>query len=449
MLQTVKDFIERHHLFSPADRLLVAVSGGADSVALLCALQKLGYATMEVAHCNFQLRGAESDRDEDFVRRLCARMDVPLHVQRFDTAAYAKAQGVSIEMAAREMRYEWFERLRQERGCACVAVAHHREDQAETVLLNLLRGTGLRGLAGMRPRNGHVVRPMLSVPKAGIDEFLKQQGQEFVTDSTNLQDLYARNRIRHQVLPLLRQLNPAAIDNLLTTSENLAEAEKMYSFCASRFVSSCLDSAETIHIETLLKAPSPLCVLHEILSPFGFNRPQLLDILRCLSPRPQVGRVFHSPKGSLLVDREHLVLRLGTGQKPQSGADGSEAMIDGCQLSDFCQQCAAQGIKAHLCVPPRSFFPSPKVAYLDAAKLHSCAFTLRRARRGDTFVPFGMTGSKLVSDFLTDQKATRFEKETQRVLLIGGEIAWVVGRRSSDLFRVDAKTKSVLVLEVE
>lgn len=450
MLQTVKEYIARHQLFCPTDRLLVAVSGGADSVALLCVLRELGYGPLEVAHCNFLLRGAESDRDEAFVRRLCERLAVPCHVRHFDTQAYATSHGVSIEMAARELRYAWFEELRERQGCACVAVAHHREDHAETVLLNLLRGTGLRGLVGIRPRNGRIVRPLLSVSKADIEAFLAERHQDFVTDSTNLQDLYARNRVRHQVLPILQQVNSAALDNLLTTADNLAEVEKMYRYCVDRFVSACLDSVETIHIGVLLKAPSPLCVLHEILSPFGFNRPQLLDVLRCLQPRPQVGRVFRSATHSLLVDRDHLILRGNTPHVvPNPGEPATDVLMPACPLPDFCQQCGEQGIKASFHQPPCSYSSSPKMAYLDAGKFLNGTLTLRRVRRGDTFMPFGMTGRKLVSDFLTNQKATRFEKEAQRVLLFNDEIVWVVGRRTSDLFKVDGQTQSVLVLEAE
>lgn len=457
MLRKIASYILRHRLLHTGDRVLAAVSGGADSVALLLSLRQLGYHA-EVAHCNFHLRGAESDRDERFVRQLCERLQVACHVRDFDTAAYAATHGMSIEMAARELRYNWFETLRKETGCACIAVAHHREDNAETVLLNLVRGTGLRGLRGIRPRNGHVVRPLLCLSRAEIERYLREQGQDYVTDSTNLQDNIVRNKIRHQVLPLLAEINPAAMDNLLTTADNMAEVEKMYRFCAEEFISASLDSPEALNIDMVLRAPSPLCVLHEVLAPFGFNRAQLEEVVRAIQPATAVGKRFSSPTYDLLVDREQLILqahetkasREEAESEPRNGftADRETAKAACGQGSGtLAEVCAAHAISVTETPYPIDFNPNPRFAYFDKAKLGDRPVSVRLAHTGDRFVPFGMTQSKLVSDFLTDQKATRFEKERQEVLLCGEEIAWVVGRRSSNLFRVDSGTKTVLVLE--
>ena len=186
-IRRVSQYIEEKHLLQPGDKVLVALSGGADSVALLRVLLRLGYVC-EAAHCNFHLRGEESLRDEQFVRELAARLDVPLHVIHFDTNEYAASHGVSVEMAARELRYGWFGQLRRECGARVVAVAHHRDDSVETFLLNLVRGTGINGLQGIRPVNGEVVRPLLCVSRAEILEYLASLGQAYVTDSTNLQD---------------------------------------------------------------------------------------------------------------------------------------------------------------------------------------------------------------------------------------------------------------------
>lgn len=458
MLHKIASYIRQHQLLHTNDQVLVAVSGGADSVALLLSLRQLGYHA-EVAHCNFHLRGVESDRDEHFVQQLCKRLLVTCHVRDFDTTAYAAAHSMSVEMAARELRYEWFEALRKELGCDCIAVAHHREDNAETVLLNLVRGTGLSGLRGIRPRNGHVIRPLLYLSRAEIERYLQEQGQGYVTDSSNLQDNIVRNKIRHQVLPLLAEINSAAMDNLLNTAENLAEVEKMYRYCVEEFISASLDSPEALNIDMVLRAPSPLCVLHEVLTPFGFNRPQLMEVLRAIKPSPAVGRRFCSPTYDLLIDREQLILQArktenkheDTAKEPQN-----ESMSDGETERDAGEQthgtltevCAAHAISVTELDCPCDFNPAPRFAYLDKAKLGERPISIRLMHTGDRFVPFGMEQSKLVSDFLTDQKVNRFEKERQEVLLCGDEIAWVIGRRSSNLFRVDSGTKTVVELEL-
>ena len=223
----VFSFIEDENLFSSSDNLLVALSGGADSVALLRVLLYLGYKCT-AAHCNFHLRGEESNRDEEFCIALCRELDVELHVIHFDTVGYAKEQGISIEMAARELRYIWFEELCNECGYTHVAVAHHRDDSVETLLLNLVRGTGIAGLTGIRPVNGRVVRPMLNVSRADIVDYLRVLGQKFVTDSTNLQDEYVRNKIRHRLIPLMEELNPSVKEGLAATATRLRSVESIY-----------------------------------------------------------------------------------------------------------------------------------------------------------------------------------------------------------------------------
>ena len=419
-MEKVRQFVARHALWRDGSRVVCAVSGGADSVCLLRMLVEMG-VRVEVAHCNFRLRAAESDRDEAFVRRLCEAMGVPLHVRAFDTRAFATERHVSIEMAARQLRYEWFEQLRREQGCECVAVAHHRDDNVETMLLNLVRGTGVRGLAGMRPKNGRVVRPLLCLSRDEVMAFLTEKEQDYVVDSTNLESIYLRNKVRLEVLPLLRELNPSVDENLAVTMENVAEAERMYRYCVDEFVAASIDGADAVSIDRVMSAPSPLSVLHEILSPFGFRRSQLEDMMKC---RNSVGCSFYSPTHRVLVDREQWLI--SATDEPLQPPVLRRTMVK--MSEDF------------------RFDPSPKFAYMDAAKVkgEEC---LRLAQQGDRFRPFGMKGEKLVSDFLTDLKLNRRDKERQYVWVCGGEIAWVVGRRSSETFRVDERTREVLVLE--
>ena len=225
--ERVARYISQKKLFMPADKILVALSGGADSVALLCLLQTLGYEC-EAAHCNFHLRGEESDRDETFVRQLCTKRQVPLHTVHFDTLRTAEERHISIEMAARELRYEWFEKIRTKSNANVIAVAHHQDDSVETLLLNLIRGTGINGLRGIRSKNGHIVRPLLCLDRNEIINYLNRIGQDYVTDSTNLQDEYTRNKIRLNLLPMMQEINPSVKESILNTAEHLNEASAIY-----------------------------------------------------------------------------------------------------------------------------------------------------------------------------------------------------------------------------
>ena len=266
---------------SHSSRYLVALSGGADSVALLLCMLRGGYE-IEAAHCNFQLRGEESERDERFVRELCEQRGVRLHTVRFNTRAAAAERHESIEMAARRLRYEWFDALRRERKLDYVAVAHHRDDNVETFLLNLLRGAGIHGLTGMRSERGGVVRPLLETTRAEILQFLESEGQPFVTDSTNADTQYRRNKIRHELLPLLRTINPSADATLADTVRRLADAERLFVYAesalADQVMRRCGDVLK-IDLAALQRTPAPNLLLFELLSPYGFNGTEVDEIL--------------------------------------------------------------------------------------------------------------------------------------------------------------------------
>lgn len=284
--------IDHTHLDCSQDRLLVALSGGADSVCLLMVLRHLGYRC-GAAHCNFHLRGAESDRDEYFVRQFCQTHDVPLHIAHFDTRQEAAARHESIELAARRLRYQWFSDLTRTEGYDALCVGHHRDDNIETLLLNIVRGTGIQGLCGMEPDTySHefqlrIVRPLLSMSHHDIEQWLTSQQQTWITDSTNLEDCATRNRIRHHVIPLLTELNPAAPQNLQRTISNLRDVRQLYDVALQQHVHHCVCwiSQEPgrrhliIDRERLRLTPSPLTVLHAILSPLGFNGTQIRNLL--------------------------------------------------------------------------------------------------------------------------------------------------------------------------
>ena len=307
MLSTVQAYIAQHQLLRPGALVIVGLSGGADSVALLHILTRLGYPCV-AAHCNFHLRNDESDADADFAQQTAEALGLPFRRIDFDTADYARQNGVSTEMAARTLRYEWFETLRRELGAEAIAVAHHRDDNVETVLLNLIRGTGLSGLCGMRPRNGHIVRPLLSVDRHQIVRWLTDRHLPFRTDSSNASDVYRRNFVRLRLLPLMEQLNPSVRDAILRMAGHLTDVEAIYRNAIDSHRAHLIDADGRISIDALLRTPAPQAVLFELLTPYGFTPSQCADIARALSG--ESGRSFVAPDGRwhLLKDRLHLIL---------------------------------------------------------------------------------------------------------------------------------------------
>lgn len=419
----VAGFIEKENLLAGNEKILVALSGGADSVALLRVLLQLGYAC-EAAHCNFHLRGEESVRDENFVRALCSQSSVILHTIDFDTAGYAASHHLSIEMAARELRYNWFEEIRLKTGASVIAVAHHRDDSVETLLLNLIRGTGINGLKGIRPKNGAIVRPLLSVSRDEITDYLSAIGQDYVTDSTNLQDEYTRNKIRLNLLPLMETINPSAKESIFDTANRLAEAANMYNKVIEEGRRRVMHP-QGILIEALMQEPSPVSLLFELLYPLGFNSGQVEDVYNSL--QGQAGKRFHSNEWCVVKDREYLLLQ----KNEVSPMSEPELLMEQCVYSrDF--------------VIPKT----KDTACLDADKLKA-PLTLRKWRVGDRFVPFGMKGKKNVSDYLTDKKYSVFDKEKVYVLCSGEDIVWLVGERMDNRFRVDDDTKNILLVHLK
>ena len=430
MWSKVDSYIRKHNLLNSNDLYFVALSGGADSVALLLLLHEHGYK-VHAAHCNFHLRGDESDRDEQFCVDLCNRLGIELHRVHFDTQTYAELHKVSIEMAARELRYKWFSQLCQDLGAAGVCVAHHRDDSVETVLLNLVRGTGLRGLTGIQPKHHTkgqtlcVIRPLLCVSRAEIEDFLTQRGQQYVTDSTNLEADVMRNKIRLQVLPMLRELNPAVAENIQRTTENLAEAQQVLDAIVSDYKNSNI-----LDLNELKKFGSSEYIIFEWLKNYGFNGNQVRQILDA-----DCGGTVSSVSGyEVLKDRSRLIVEQT--MKPTKPVlvpeEGTYILDDNNRLK--VRKCAVYISK------------DPHIATLDAAKVHF-PLTVRTVEEGDSMVPYGMTGRKLLSDLMTDLKMNVFEKRRQLVVVDAqGVILWAVGLRTDQRVAVSDKTKEVLEL---
>ena len=432
MINKVRTYIEREIGLKASPRggsegtlVLVALSGGADSTALLLIMKELGYR-VKALHCNFHLRGDESDHDQAFVEELCRQQQVPMSVRHFQTEEEAKRRGISIEMAARNLRYEWFREELEAlpkggNGEGVLAVAHHRDDQAETLLINLIRGTGLRGLVGMRPMHDGIIRPLLCLSREEILAYLEQKGQSYVTDSTNSERIAQRNRIRLDLIPMLQSINPAAVEHLSLACDIVRQSLPYYKKGIEVAFQELGITADSFPLSALTPNPYSLIpnpLLHEWLAGKGFNSTQEEEILQ--AAKSQVGKMWHSNTHTVLCDREALLLHKRSAEE-KSG----------------------RGLQLHQEIVPCIGETGPDVAYFDADLL-TAPIEVRPVREGDAFVPFGMKGRKLVSDYLTDRKIDRLQKARTFVATCGDDIIWLIGHRSDNRYRVTESTKRIL-----
>lgn len=435
-IHRIEDFISRNHLLEKDGKYLVALSGGADSVTLLWVLHELGYQ-IEACHCNFQLRGAESDRDEQFCVQLCEQLGIPLHRIHFDTRLYAEVHKESIELAARNLRYRYFAQLKEDVEADGICVAHHQDDTVETMLINLIRGAGIQGLTGISAKNGDILRPLLCVDRKEILAYLEEKGQDYVTDSTNLVDDVVRNKIRLNIIPMLKEINPAASKNIAQAAHHLEEANKMLSNIAI-----CGEKSENgtirVAVQEIESAASAEYALYSSLSPYGFRGKAITEILASLH---STGKTWTSETHQLVIDRDCILIR----KKQTEAFQGMKIPETGCYV-------LPRGEKIKLSIREREIDFSPsKEKFLITLDADAVTFPLhlRLAQNGDTFHPFGMKGKKLVSDYLTDRKKNLFEKQSQLVLEDAkGQIIWVVGERTSELCKIKEDTKKILYIQV-
>lgn len=421
-------------------RLLVAVSGGADSVALLRALLMLGCNCI-VAHCNFHLRGDESDRDERFVRDLCCKLGVELHVQQFDANSEAKACGASVEMVCRQLRYQWFHELLVALHCSYVAVAHHADDNVETFFLNLLRGTGMRGLAGMKVRSDGVIRPMLSVTRQQVMNFLQQIGQDFVTDSTNLENDYKRNRIRNVVLPEIDKQFPGAIGRIVDTINHLSEERELFdSLCGiclrpDGFGQASDERGCYLFIPSdSLDYPPRGGALYEILRQdpaLSFSHSQCNQAVKA-----SVGARFYGGSYTLTVCRDGIEIQKDTGENRE------EIEMDLNEATDHSVFDITHGAEPF----SKEMVDGKNRVALDHAVLGCKRVVLRHWRKGDRMRPYGMRGTKLISDLFVDLKLSPSQKKAIWLLEADGKILWVLGHRAAHEFVVQPGSTGYVVL---
>jgi tRNA(Ile)-lysidine synthase len=441
MLQKFRQFIQDNQLFSEKGAILVAVSGGMDSVALCSLLHQAGI-TFGIAHCNFKLRGDESDRDEEFVRQLALDYGVKFHCKSFATNEYAGNKGISIQMAARDLRYEWFDQLIKTEGYKSAATAHHLDDQTETFFINLLRGSGIAGIHGILPKQGTIVRPLLFAKREEIDEFVRDNRLPYREDSSNKSRKYLRNRLRHELLPVLMNIDPAFSQKLDQTMHHIRGVEDILNQkvteIASRIVVKKLDCFQ-IEIEKL-KELQPLDTwLYLILQPFGFSASVVKEIEKALDGIP--GKMFFSPTHRLVKDRELLLVEPLENLKIEQKEFLIEAETPAISLP-FPMEFQTLPVAETL-----DILHNPSFACLDAGKL-TYPLTLRLWQNGDRFIPFGMKGWKKVSDFLIDLKLSIPEKEKIWVLLSAGDVVWIVGKRIDERYRITKQTQQAKVIHL-
>ena len=442
-IEAFRKYIADNDLAKPDDRILLTVSGGVDSMVLLDLFARSGYR-IGVAHCNFQLRGAESDEDEILVEERARMYGVPFYNRRFDTAGEMERTGESMEMAARRLRYAWFEELRRAEGYTVVAIAHHADDSIETFFINLLRGTGLRGLTGISTQIGKIVRPLMFASRKEILEYAVANRIPYREDSSNRSTKYLRNKIRLGLVPRIREIKPKFTQLMRRNIGRLTDAQRFIDHAVERIRREAVTSEngiDTIHIDRIDPGFPLEFVIYELLgSAYGFKGDVIDAMCRALA-HEATGRRFYSRERMATVDRGRIVVF------PIAPDDPCRTEVERGALRSYCGNAVLYyedldiGLVEDFGVPEN-------VAQVDADKLQF-PLTLRRWQEGDSFVPFGMTGRKKVSDFLIDRKVSLPEKQRQFVLLSGEDIVWVVGRRIDDRFRLTSETENVLRITQE
>jgi tRNA(Ile)-lysidine synthase len=436
MEMDLQTYIQKENLFSRNQKILLAISGGVDSVVMAHLFKEAGFS-FAIAHCNFQLRGEESVRDEVFVTTLAATLGVPFYSVRFDTSAYAENKRVSIQVAARELRYEWLETTRQLEGCAYTATAHHMQDNVETVLMNLCKGTGIAGLHGILPRQTTLVRPLLFMQKKELLAYAAEKSISYVEDSSNITTKYTRNFFRHQVIPVIQEAYPTVVNNIAAGIDRFREAEELYTQSVIRHKKRLLSQKGNTWMVPVLRLQKivPLnTIAWEIFRDFGCSSAQL----------PQVLELLHSTSGKLVETATHRIIRDRQWLLITTLAEQEAPLI--VIEKERTQVITTDG---HLKIKEGHLTTIPTAANMACLDKHSVQYPLllRKWKQGDYFYPLGMKKKKKVSRFFIDQKLSLLQKEKMWVLESGKRIVWVIGMRIDDRFKITDATRDMLILE--
>ena len=439
MIQQFLKFIQQEQLFAEHDKILLAVSGGMDSMAMAHLFRFAGI-DFGIAHCNFNLRGEESDGDEKLVESIAKQWAIPYYSVPFDTANLAAQEKTSIQIMARVLRYEWLEKTRQTHGFAYIATAHHLKDSLETVLYNLVKGCGIRGLHGIPIKQDKIIRPILFATKTEVESFVQAHSVPYRDDASNQSIKYKRNLIRHTVLPQLALINPSLEKTFAKTIQHIRDTELLFEEIIQQYIKRCVivkDDQVQIQKELLEKHPANRTILYEILAPYGFNGDHAAQIVSSLS---NVGNLFYSASHQLLIDRDLLIVQAIIVNKENyvTVKLNTDKVIFNNQLISF----------SHYSKNDITIEKKMNIAFLDAATL-KFPLRLRYWQAGDRFQPLGMKGkSKKLQDFFSDLKLTRFEKEQVLLLESEGEICWVVGYRIDERFKITEATEQVIMVKI-
>ena len=433
MKNKVQQFITEKSLFIREDKLILGISGGADSVCLMHVFLELGYS-FELAHCNFNLRGEESDADEYFVKDLAKKYQLKIHVKQFDTLVYAAENKISTQMAARDLRYAWFEKLRIKSNAKYLAIAHHANDDVETFFINLVRGSGLKGFLGIKEKNNAIVRPLLSVSRLEIEQYLKDRGLVFREDSSNASVKYLRNKIRHELIPLLAQMNPSIQQ---TVKDEMRILEGVAQIYASKVEEVRKDLTQEkngivqLEISALL-ALNPLhSYLYELLSAYGFYAVEAIS----KALQGQSGKQFFSSTHQLVVDRENIFISLLNKENEVFEITEKTISLVHPLVINF------------KVIADKTIIYDNNIAQLDVEKL-KFPLTLRKWKEGDKFMPLGMKKFKKLSDFFIDSKFSIIDKQEQWLLCSGVDIVWVLGCRIDERYKLESNTKKVYIAQL-
>lgn len=436
MLQKLKDNLVVIPNIEKA-KFLLACSGGIDSMALLFAFKKLNL-NFGVAHCNFQLRGVESDLDEELVKNSCN--DIPFHLNKIDIKKYQEEHNASTQMAARETRYNWFNELANQHSYDYIVTAHHLNDQIETFFINLSRGTGIEGLTGINEFNGKIYRPMLTISRTEIELFTKQNNISYREDESNSSLKYKRNKIRHELIPLFKELNPSFEETMLNNFSILENTNKIYQKTINSVLSSELIQTKNtdfyISINKLLSTNQPQHFLFEYIRRFNFNSAQSNSIINVINANYTPGKLFVSDSYKLLIDREHLIISPKKAVKKDIVKVKKEDKIVTYPIKLSFSIIPNKGIEIN---------PNKNLAYLDLDTI-SFPLEIRKWKQGDYFYPLGMTNKKKLSDFFIDNKLSILEKEATYVLTSNDDIVWVVGQRVSNKHKITSGTDNILLI---
>jgi tRNA(Ile)-lysidine synthase len=438
MLKKFKKFISENNLISPGDRLLLAVSGGIDSMVMAHLFLQLEYETA-IVHCNFSLRAKESDRDEKMVRDFAAKHNIPFFTNRFETKAFAKKNRLSVEMAARELRYEWFAKIMKENRYNAIAVAHNLNDNIETLLLNLTRGTGPAGLTGMKPVSNGIIRPLLFATRLDIIAYSNQHSIIFREDKSNADTKYIRNKIRHLVIPLLKEINPSIETTLNETAERFCGINAIVSeYISGMREKISEDNGEfiTFNISMLKAHIQNKTIIFELFRPFGIANAQLNDLMKVITGKTG-GQIFTNSHRIIKNRNEIIVCDKG---------NVNEISYSVINLKGFLKVPGIVSAKYTDISDKFEISSEPAIACIDSEKV-SFPFIIRKWKSGDYFYPLGMKQKKKLSDYFIDSKYSILDKENKFILVSEGMIVWIIGDRVDDRVRITSSTKRALIIK--